>query len=182
MTSYENEQSRLNNLVEAINRLNSTESEELFKLLQRNECEYTRNNNGVFLNLSWLNKEMICELEHYVNFCHASRKEIQHYENICENLSNDMMAQSLLRVEAAANFIPKKDSIANANANGTELDKTAGTSAAEKQEYIEATRRAMASKVTPSMKFYLLKKKYGKTLSFDTNAQSDLEKEDYISV
>ena len=42
-----------------IKQLSSTQIEELFKILTKNNCKYTLNNNGVFLNLSWLEEDLL---------------------------------------------------------------------------------------------------------------------------
>lgn len=151
---------RLSALVESIQRLNSTEYEELFKLLHQNKCDYTRNNNGVFLNLSWLSEEVIQKLEMFVKFCHASRKEIQHYEELCGNLS--VM-------------------VTNAKHDHTgDLMNDIQTDAKPEEDTSNPTlKKTILPKASSTMKFYLLKKKYAKMSSFDA-LQSDLEKEAFI--
>jgi hypothetical protein len=140
---------RLGTLVEAISQLNATEYEELFKLLYENKCEYTQNNNGIFLNLSWLEESMISKLELFMQFCKASRREIQHYETLCKNLSQSIPARSG-PVEEAGPVEPYK--------------KAAPLPA------------ILPSRNQSSVKFYLLKKKYAKTAVFEA-FQNDLEKE-----
>lgn len=153
-------QERLNTLVEAIKRLNPTEYEELFKLLHQNKCEYTRNNNGVFLNLTWLNEEIIKKIELFVQFCYASRKEIQHYEKICEDYYEI--------------FSGKGDKDANnVSADINVADNTVVNIASIK-------RCINPAKVSSTMKFYLLKKKFAKINGYDSSMQTDLEKETYL--
>lgn len=147
-------------LVESIKELNPTEYEELFKLLHQNKCEYTRNNNGIFLNLSWLKEDMLNKLELFIQFCKASRREIQHYENICKNLSQ---------------AIPTKFGNGGGSGGGRDggaEDKEDPEEAAKKPSVVGSS----LPKNTSSMKFYLLKKKYGKNASFEA-MQNDLEKE-----
>jgi len=146
---------RLTSLVESIQHLNSTEYEEMFKLLYQNKCEYTRNNNGIFLNLSWLDKTLLDKLELFVEFCKASRREIQHYESICKNLSQ--------------NIHEKHSSV---DPEGVEKHNN-------EDETVKKTQLSSLAvlKNTSAVKFYLLKKKYAKHATFDTNLQNDLEKE-----
>lgn len=156
---------RLVGLVESIKELNPTEYEELFKLLHQNKCEYTRNNNGIFLNLSWLKEDMLNKLELFIQFCKASRREIQHYETLCKNLSQ---------------AIPTKFG----NGGGGGRDGVAEGTGEDKEDPEEAAKKpsvvgSSLPKNTSSMKFYLLKKKYGKNASFET-MQNDLEKEAVI--
>jgi len=149
-------QDRLSALVDSIQRLNPTEYEEMFKLLHQNKCDYTRNNNGVFLNLSWLSEEMIDKLEIFVKFCHASRKEIQHYEQLCDDLSEMVSNAKHEHSESTANNEVEGD-----------IPPT-------------AIKKMIIPKASSTMKFYLLKKKYAKTGAFDLSLQSDLEKEPFI--
>lgn len=158
-------QERLNSLVESIQRLNPTEYEELFKLLYRNKCDYTRNNNGVFLNLSWLTDEMIDKLEIFVKFCYASRKEIQHYEEICDNLS--LMVSNPCEKN---NNEPYDSDCEIENKVAIENDTT--TTVIPKKSFVPKT--------SSTMKFYLLKKKFAKMNSYDTSIQNDLEKESFL--
>lgn len=148
---------RLSSLVESIQHLNSTEYEEMFKLLYQNKCEYTRNNNGIFLNLSWIDKALLDKLELFVEFCKASRREIQHYESICKNLSlNIHEKQTHTGIDSE-----------NATKNSCEED------VVKKQTPMSL----ITLKNTSAVKFYLLKKKYAKHATFDMNLQRDLEKE-----
>lgn len=161
---------RLNALVEAIQQLNATEYEELFKLLYENKCEYTQNNNGIFLNLSWLPEAMISKLELFIKFCKASRREIQHYETLCKNLSQAIPSKACAGAGAGAGA-GDSDAMTGTGvgAGGTgatgSLGAHAGPGAA-------LGRNGSSS----SMKFYLLKKKYAKMGTFDP-LQNDLEKE-----
>ena len=161
-------QERLNSLVESIQRLNPTEYEELFKLLYRNKCDYTRNNNGVFLNLSWLTDEMIDKLEIFVKFCYASRKEIQHYEEICDNLS--------LMVSNPND----KKTIKEAYDSDCEIEVEHKDSTEENATNTVIPKKIFVPKTSSTMKFYLLKKKFAKMNSYDTSIQNDLEKETFL--
>lgn len=149
-------QEKLNGLVDSIQRLNPTEYEELFKLLYRNKCEYTQNNNGVFLNLSWLSEEMLDKLDIFVKFCHASRKEVQHYEEICQHLSTVVSGKTETDTQ--------EDGLAQKNGTGTS----------------GVIKKSIQPKASSTMKFYLLKKKYAKNGGFDITLQNDLEKEAYV--
>jgi len=155
---------RLTSLVESIQNLNPTEYEEMFKLLYQNKCEYTRNNNGIFLNLSWLEQELLEKLELFVEFCKASRREIQHYESICKNLSMN---------------IHDKHTLDKTETPGTSIENTDASAVVVSDETIRKNYIASLAvlKNTSAVKFYLLKKKYAKNAVFDQSLQRDLEKE-----
>lgn len=128
-----------------IKQLSTTQYEELFKILQKNNCEYTVNNNGIFLNLSWINSSILDKIELFINFCSESKKELDRYEQICKDLNDDLRHEEK-PVDELEETIPVPDA---------EFKKP---------------------KISSSMKFYLLKKKFSKGSSF-INCENVLEKE-----
>ena len=81
---------RCKRLVKAVENLSKTEIEELFKMIHKKTTNYTRNNNGVFINLAWVPDDIIEEMENYVNFCTSSHIELKKYESICDVLNNSI--------------------------------------------------------------------------------------------
>ena len=134
-----------------IKTLSVTQLEELFKILQKEDCQYTLNNNGVFLNLTWLNEDLLDKIELFINFCDASKKELERYEDICRDL-----------------LTPDHSSDPN-----TPTEEQTPTQPKDFKRF--------APKVSTSMKFYLLKKKFAKVQSGVFNGcESILEKEPYL--
>lgn len=119
--------------------LSTAEVEELFKILHSNNCSYSRNNNGVFINLSWLSEDILLKIKQYIEFCGESRKEINKYENMRKNLNIDMNTSE---VEDAVddNIEPVRDET-------------------EKEDAKDMR------KTNTNTKFYLMKKKFQKSLS-----------------
>lgn len=115
-----------------ITKLSSGEIDEIFKILYKNNSTYTKNNNGIFVNLNWLNESILEEINNYINFCLTSQSEITKYE-LMKNLLND----SMINKEKIDYNMPI---IAN-------------TSNIEINNNISINKR-----VSSSMKFYLLKK------------------------
>ena len=144
---------RCKKLVASIQHLESTEIEELFKLLHSNKCEYTRNNNGIFVNLSWLSEGLLSCIETYVAFCNKSQTEVRKYESLCDVLNKNMHEQKHL----------EKNAISQSNAIYSDVSKN--------------DKKQSAPKVSSSMKFYLLKKKFAKQYPITSNAKSDLKNE-----
>ena len=120
-----------NNIKNNISNLNNNELEEIFKIVYKNNNNYTKNNNGVFINLNWLNEDTLNQINNYINFCIKSHNEINKYEDICHMLNES---------------INNKDDISNEIINNPIIK----TIINNKQ------------KVSSSMKFYLLKKKFQK--------------------
>lgn len=71
-----------------IHNLNNNELEEVFKIIYKSNSNYSKNNNGVFINLSWLEMETINKINNYIDFCIKSHNEISKYEIICNNFSD----------------------------------------------------------------------------------------------
>lgn len=120
--------------------LSTTQLEELFKILQKNKCEYTHNNNGIFLNLSWLDTSILDQIELFINFCTESKKELDRYEQICRDLNDDLDTKREVIEEEEVEKV---------------LENTTSIEAAKK----------LVPRISSSMKFYLLKKKFSKTNS-----------------
>jgi hypothetical protein len=157
-------QERCKKIVSAINQLGQTEIDELFKLLHKNKCEYTRNSNGIFVNLSWLSESMIEVIEKYVEFCHQSRTEVCKYESLCEVL-NKNFAHATGSIPPTTKVVAKPTGVEGVSTEST-TPTVAGT-----------------SRVSSSMRFYLLKKKYAKqinSIGLQNIMKNDLRPEAYV--
>ena len=73
---------------ENIHNLNQNELEEIFKIIYKSNSNYNKNNDGIYLNLSVLNEDVIAKINNYIDFCIKSHNEINKYENICNNFSD----------------------------------------------------------------------------------------------
>jgi len=68
--------------------LNQNELEEIFKIIYKNNSNYTKNNDGIYINLSSISEDIIIKINNYIDFCIKSHNEINKYENICNNFSD----------------------------------------------------------------------------------------------
>ena len=129
-----------------ISKLSTIEMEEIFKILYMSNSNYTKNNNGIFVNLNYLDEEILQDIDKYIDFCFKSRNEINKYENIC-NILNDSI------------------NIKNKN-----------------EEIVLSENKNTKQKISSSMKFYLLKKKFLKQNISTTNNSfsNELTYEEYI--
>lgn len=150
---------RCKRIVSAIQNLEPTEIMELFRLLHKCKCEYTRNNNGIFINLSWVSPDMLDRIEQYVAFCSKSHNEVLRYESICDVLNKNMIDNKVPHAEGAA----ETDSGINLGESINRYDK-----------------KQVATKMSSSMRFYLLKKRFAKQVPLATNAKNDLSYDPYI--
>jgi len=140
-----------NNIKLKISDMNNNEIEEIFKIIYKNNNNYTKNNNGIFINLNWLDDDTLDKVNNYINFCIKSHNEINKYEDLC-NMLNDSM-----------NNKDKLDEITSLEINN-DLNKIS----LNKQQ-----------KVSSSMKFYLLKKKFQKQ-QLTANIESYLTHDEFI--
>lgn len=137
-----------------INKLGQTEIDEIFKILHTNNSTYTKNNNGVFVNLNWVKPEIIQQLHDYVSFCIESQTEIKKYE-LMKNILNDSMTNKE-KLEDDSSLLSNQTSNILQNLS--------------KQP-----------KISSSMKFYLLKKKFLKrNTNINSHTNNVLTYEEYI--
>jgi len=61
-------------LVDKISHMNTQEHNYIFTLVQNDTNKYTRNRNGVFVNMSVLTKETIEKMASFVQFCEQQRE------------------------------------------------------------------------------------------------------------
>jgi len=131
--------------------LTSNELEEIFKIIYKNKSNnFSKNNNGIFINLIWLNNDTLIEIDNYINFCIKSHNEINKYEVICNMLNDSINNKDKIDeniIEPINNDISKLPN--------------------NKQ------------KISSSMKFYLLKKKFQKQ-QLTANIESYLTHDEYI--
>jgi len=146
---------RCKQLVASIQLLSTTEKEELFKLLYKRKCDYTQNNNGVFINLSWCNGELLDTIEHFIHFCARSQNELGKVESQCKELY-DSTAPEELPNPVMPKLKPK------GKREPTEEEKD------------------VKSKVSSSMRFYLLRKRFLKNNAPLMNGEDSLIPEDYV--
>jgi hypothetical protein len=142
-----------NNIKNNVSLLSQNELNEIFKILHKNDSKYTKNNNGVFVNLNWLDNDILIEIDNYINFCIKSNKEIKKHE-IMKNIYNENMNKK------------KNYNNITENNNENKIEKI------EPLIDIEKT-----SKISSSMKFYLFKKKFQKKVINTTNLNNVLTHE-----
>jgi hypothetical protein len=154
---------RCKRIASAIESISQTETEELFRIIHKHHFDYTRNNHGVFINLTWVPEPILKEMEEYIRFCHQSKHELKKYESICDALNTKLVCSSN---ETQKN---KQEARLLAKAALQAEDAAAPVVQAEK-----------SSKVSSSMRFYLMKKKFSKMVAPVTNLENDLNHDNYV--
>ena len=137
------------------NDLSNIEKEELFKILHKNHVNYTKNNNGIFINLAWLSDSILDDIEKYVQFCYNSQVTIHKYESICDLLRGNIGKDT-------KEIMPPNTPISKP---------VALTEIVSDRLYTTSS----------SVRFALYKKKFAKMSAPDTH-ESDLKADQYICV
>jgi hypothetical protein len=131
---------RCKNIEKMVKDLSNTQLEELFKIVQKNNCKYTLNNNGVFLNLSWVEDRILRDIELFISFCEKSKNELDRYEKICRDLNENLETKR------------------NEHHEECEIEES------EEKNCEKSVYKKLTPRMSSTMKFYLLKKRYSKTL------------------
>ena len=167
---------RCKRVVNAIRDLSKTEIDELFKLLYKDNCEYTQNNNGIFFNLSWVSEETMGKIEQFIEFCNQSNTELVRYETLC-----DVLNHKLYENEKKAGTHQAKDSKEMRDAavlSKAALNRQKPKTVPENDE--DEEKRNGSARISSSMRFYLLKKRFSKPIVMTTTYENDLMPEEYI--
>lgn len=71
-------------LIEYVGELNKDACIEIFKIVQNYTNKYTKNNNGIFINLNNLDNNCLCEIKKFVDFCRDNEKKLKEKEALVE--------------------------------------------------------------------------------------------------
>lgn len=152
-----------------VSKLTDNENLELFKIILDTNANYTKNNNGVFLNLNWIDEELLNKMNNYIIFCIKSQNEISKYE-LMKTLLNDSI-NTKENNEDIVGTSNDKEAIINVDtdSNIASLNGLSSNITNHKQKF------------SSSMKFYLLKKKFMKqNNNYNVCLENDLTYEDYL--
>jgi hypothetical protein len=148
-----------------VSKLTESENLELFKLILDTNANYTKNNNGIFLNLNWIEEDLLIKINNYILFCIKSQNEISKYELMKTLLNDSINTKENNGEDENIGIIDNNMAISDA------VTPTGGIINTINQK----------QKFSSSMKFYLLKKKFMKqNISYNTCSDNDLTYEDYL--
>ena len=149
-----------------VSKLTDSENLELFKIILDTNANYTKNNNGIFLNLNWIDEELLNKINNYITFCIKSQNEISKYELMKTLLNDSINTKEIIGDEEQS--IGADNNVANTEA-------LSGVSCAAINTVTQK------QKFSSSMKFYLLKKKFMKQSNIcNACLENDLTYEDYL--
>jgi len=192
-----------------VSKLTDNENLELFKIILDTNANYTKNNNGIFLNLNWIDEALLLKINNYISFCIKSQNEISKYE-LMKTLLNESIntKEPIITTEMLGNEnndsrerlegCERGDSngiceggvrVANNNSitsgtGGTGSDLNNANNPNNDNNAISGATSNIVSqkqKFSSSMKFYLLKKKFMKqNICYTSCIDNDLTYEDYL--
>lgn len=163
---------RCKRIAAAVETLSQTEVEELFRMIHKHRFDYTRNNHGVFINLTWVPEHALKQMEAYIEFCHQSKHELRKYESICDALNTKLDCN--VRGDAATK---KEHKVYN---NHAHLHHHSTSLYDHNHGCTTSADAAKPGKMSASMRFYLLKKKYGKVSTVSNNLENELAHDCYV--
>ena len=176
-----------------VSKLTESENLELFKIILDTKANYTRNNNGIFLNLNWIEEELLVKINNYILFCMKSQNEISKYELMKTLLNDSINTRELATDDDMTDANAASDDANATNVAGVEADATDKAVATPTSDVVGDTGANVANtesipvsvvpkqKFSSSMKFYLLKKKFMKqNTNYATCLDNDLTYEDYL--
>ena len=126
-----------------IEKFSMFEYQEIYNIIKKNNSNYSKNINGIFIDLQRLDIDVVDQIYKYIIFVNKLTKNINDYENI----KNDIIKSNFNNIE--------------------DIDDTKIESIVEIIE--ESTFPIIKNKVSSTMKFYILKKKLTKPMSLFNN-------------
>lgn len=69
--------SEQHSMKEAIKNFNKDQLQELFRVIHSNNQEYTKNANGIFINLKQINNKTLHEMKRYVDYIQQTNDELK---------------------------------------------------------------------------------------------------------
>lgn len=80
---------KLNEIKEEIEKMDKNSHLEVFNILENEQIPYNKNMNGVFINLSIINKDTINKLENFINYKKKQKNILNQDELIKEQYKKD---------------------------------------------------------------------------------------------
>ena len=128
------------------------EYQEIYKIIKSNNSNYSKNINGIFIDLQRLDISVIDQIYAYIMYCNKLTKNINAYENIKNNI-----------IKTNFQSLEDSDDIKIETITETDIEE-------------ENALPLIKNKVSSTMKFYILKKKLTKTSSiFNNQTENNLD-------
>lgn len=157
-------------LINRIEKLGSIEHDEIFKIIKKSDVGFTQNSNGVFLNFSSLQDNIVQEIETFVTYCEQNQKELDDYDKKISNVKMNNINNVTLN---------SGDNLENVLNDKQELDDKRWKTEVENNEKVKVfvnmleTNLEKIHKKNNNAKFVNAKKRLGKRLIPDKKTSND---------
>jgi hypothetical protein len=78
-------------LIEICKNLSNLEYLEIFNIIQENNCQYSENKNGVFINLSNVSELIIDKIFNFLNFIKLKKEDLNKYEEFINDAKKNII-------------------------------------------------------------------------------------------
>ena len=79
----------LKNMKTIIEKMDKVNQLYILKIFYENNCNYTENSNGVFINLIYVKSEVLKKVNEYINYIFLQETNLNNIENIKKEIKNE---------------------------------------------------------------------------------------------
>ena len=79
----------LKKLRDIIEKMNKIQQVHILKILKDNNIEYSENNNGIFVNMTLLDKDTIHRIHNFIKYVHLQEHQLESIEDIKAKYHNE---------------------------------------------------------------------------------------------
>ena len=99
-------------LLESVKNLSNIEYNEIFNIIQENNCQYSGNNNGIFINLQNVSDEIIDKIFNFLEFIKKKKEELNEKDVVLENIKKDIQVNETEHFDnTKINNAPKNNTV-----------------------------------------------------------------------
>lgn len=110
-------------LLELVKNLSNIEYNEIFNILQENNCQYSGNNNGIFINLQNVNDEIIDKIFNFLEFIKKKKEELNDKDSVLENMKKNNQLNEIEQIDNKMNNSFKNNNILSDDDNDDDNEK-----------------------------------------------------------
>ena len=99
-------------LLDSVKNLSNIEYNEIFNIIQENNCQYSGNNNGIFINLQNVSDEIIDKIFNFLEFIKKKKEELNEKDVVLENIKKDIQVNETEHFDnTKINNAPKNNTV-----------------------------------------------------------------------
>jgi hypothetical protein len=160
------------NLIKLVNQLCLTEHIEIFKIIKKNDTIYTKNNNGIFINLSNISDDQLDEIEHFTSFCIKNNVVLDEYDKKLQEckINYNLNSRPLNNIINEENAKQKRELETKIEDDNNDFQKN--EKIASFISYLEDSVESINKKKT-NLKYFNAKKKYSRKVNMTSDKKVD---------